>query len=65
MNTWKIIYMTLSALLLIGFVYGLLYELYVLRNRLVMFLFLALIVADLIVFIKLFWNITASRRDDA
>ncbi|MCD2421315.1 hypothetical protein LQ567_00975 [Niabella pedocola] len=65
MNTWKIIYMTLSALLLIGFVYGLLYELYVLRNRLVIFLFLGLIVADLIVFIKLFWNITASRRDDA
>ncbi|MBO9594198.1 MAG: hypothetical protein J7599_14930 [Niabella sp.] len=65
MNTWKIIYMTLSALLLIGFVYGLLYELYVLRNWLVILLFLALIVADLIVFIKLFWNITASRRDDA
>lgn len=57
--------MTLSALLLIGFVYGLLYELYVLRNWLVILLFLALIVADLIVFIKLFWNITASRRDDA
>ncbi len=57
--------MTLSALLLIGFVYGLLYELYVLRNRLVIFLFLGLIVADLVVFIKLFWNITASRRDDA
>ncbi len=57
--------MTLSALLLIGFVYGLLYELYVLRNLLVIFLFLSLIVADLIVFVKLFWNITANRRDDA
>jgi|GEM_PF-6125704 len=57
--------MTLSVLLLIGFVYGLLYELYVLRNRLVTFLFLTLIVADLIVFIKLFWNITANHRDDA
>ncbi|WP_300604959.1 hypothetical protein [Niabella sp.] len=65
MNTWKIIYMALSVLLLIGFVYGLLYELYVVRNRLIIFLFLALIVADLIVFVKLFWNITASRRDDA
>lgn len=65
MNIRKIIYMTLSALLLIGFVYGLLYELYVLRNRVVIFLFFALIVADLIVFIKLFWNITANRRDDA
>ncbi len=57
--------MTVSALLLIGFVYGLLYELYVFRNWLVILLFLALIAADLVVFIKLFWTITTNHRDDA
>lgn len=57
--------MALSVLLLIGFVYGLLYGLYVFRNGPVIFLFSALIIADLVVFVKLFWNITTNHRDDA
>ncbi|WP_176954537.1 hypothetical protein [Niabella drilacis] len=56
--------MTLSVLLLIGFVYGLLYELYVFRNWPVVALFMVLIVADVVVFVKLFWNLTTSHRDD-
>lgn len=65
MSTRKIIFMTLSAILLIGFIYGLFYELYVIGSRPVMLLFVLLIIADVIVFVKLFWNITANHNDDA
>lgn len=56
--------MVAAAVMLIGFIYGLLYELYVIKNGVIISLFALLIVADIVVFIKLFWNATANHHDD-
>ncbi|AHF17442.1 hypothetical protein [Niabella soli] len=63
-NSRSIILMVITAVMLIAFIYGLLYELYVIKNWFVVLLFCLLIVGDIILFVKLFWSITANRRDD-
>ncbi|ANH81480.1 hypothetical protein A8C56_11250 [Niabella ginsenosidivorans] len=63
-NSRNIIWMVAAAVMLIAFIYGLLYQLYVIKNGLFISLFALLIVADVVVFIKLFWNATANHHDD-
>lgn len=63
-NSRNVILMVITAVLLIGFIYGLLYQLYVVKNWGIVLVFSLLIVADIILFVKLFWNLTANRRDD-
>ncbi|MBO9618405.1 MAG: hypothetical protein J7539_05150 [Niabella sp.] len=63
-NSRNIILMVATAVMLIGLIYGLLYQLYVIKNWFIVLLISLLIIADIVLFVKLFWSITANRRDD-